>query len=413
MRAGFAQTDITPPPDVDLFGYDFRQERLAPGNDGIHDPIFARALAIAGDQTADGNAAGGGVILLSLDLLLISVPFARRLRAEIARRLGIVSERVIVACTHTHSGPNLDEPELVADLSLALPYTARRITAAGKDGTGQRHAAIVIAQAIEAAERAWGSLAPVTAAAASAAVGLAYDRRVVSADGVRYCWNPHETPELAPLPAADPALTVLCLRRAHGGAPIVVLNHGAHPVVLGKTSRVVSADWPGAALRHLDTHLGGAQGMFVLGACGDTHPWIATQADPAGIEPVGAAAGSLAACLAHAARPGQAQALNAVGRTIHLSGIELDVAAWRIGPAVLVAAPIELFSALGADLRRRCRRPLLLATNANGWTGYWPTRQSFAEGIYEIDFAKAIGRKPGESEALVDALAALIAEIDG
>jgi hypothetical protein len=198
---------------------------------------------------------------------------------------------------------------------------------------------------------------------------------------------------------------VLHLRRATTTRSALLFSLGAHPVCLGKTSRVVSADWPGAARRAIERHLPGCFAAFGLGACGDAHPWIATQDDPAALVPLGEAAGGLAAALAHAARPDSG--LRCVQRTLQLSGCELDLAAWAIGGAVVLAAPVELFQSLAADLRRRIDRPVLLLTNANGWTGYWPARADFTAGGYEVDAAKARGRAPGDGEALIDALADL------
>lgn len=55
----------------------------------------------------------------------------------------------------------------------------------------------------------------------------------------------------------------------------VLVNYGCHPTVLGPENRLISADWPGAAVAILTRALGGgAQGDltwvgFLQGACGD------------------------------------------------------------------------------------------------------------------------------------------------
>jgi hypothetical protein len=250
---------------------------------------------------------------------------------------------------------------------------------------------------------------PARLGAAQSPLGLGYCRRVPTPGGVRLCWNPEESPDLVPGPAGDPALAVLALEQVGSGRRWTLWNHGAHPVCLGKTSRVVSGDWPGLAMAKLEG--ASAAAPFLLGACGDVHPWIATQEDASGMEPLASAAAGLVEALAHAARPAAEGPLAVATRSLDLGGSSLDLAAWRLGPARLVAAPVELFASLGAELRRRLPGVLLLASNANGWTGYWPAEADFAGGGYEIDAARAGGRQPGDGERLVEALVALAQDL--
>lgn len=395
LRAGTAATDITPPADVDLLGYDFRQERLPPGNAGARDALHARALMLsAGDERA---------LLVTLDLCVLSVALARRLRTAAATAAGVAAERVVLACSHTHSGPVLHDPEVADGLQAALPNAS---TAASTSSA--RYTATLPVRIAEVAARAAGLTVPVSAGALEAPLALAYDRRVMTAAGLRPCWNPQEQADLAPRPTADPTCTVLALRQLNGPRQTVLASLGAHPVVLGKTSRVVSADWPGEACRIAEGHLGAhASVLFALGACGDTQPWIATQEDHLAVRTVGATAGGFVALLTQAAPPRLDAALRLASRTVALGGHELDLAAWRIGEALLLAAPVELFAGLAVELRRALPGPLLLCTNANGWTGYWPTRAAFAQGGYEVDAARAWGRQEGDGERLIAALVEL------
>ncbi len=384
--------------DESLLGYDFRQERLAPGNAGEHDPLSASAIALRSGEAA--------ALLVTLDHCVVSLALAQRLRAAAALAAGIPVEAVIVACTHTHSAPLAHDPELAHDLAVALPHVST-------DGgpAEQRVTARLLAATADAAARAAGLLVPVEAASASAPCGLAYRRRVAQGAGVRLCWNPEEQADLAPLPGADPALSVLHLRRGVAGRSALLFNLGAHPVCLGKTSQVVSADWPGAARQAIARHLPGCQPLFALGACGDTHPWIATQDDPADLDILGDAVGGLSVALARSARIGTG--LRTAAETVTIGGCTLPLAAWSVGGAIVLAAPVELFQTLSATLRKQIDRPLLLMTNANGWTGYWPAEADFAAGGYEVEAAAARGRRAGDGEALVEALAVLARRVAG
>jgi hypothetical protein len=367
LRAGFAQVDITPGPDADLIGYEFRQTDLPPGNTGIHDPLFARALVLD-----DGT--GKLAAIVSLDHCILMVPFARQLRRAIAGKLKTATDRVLLSCTHTHSGPFYQRS----------PWLQQRVVAA-------------VAQAA-------GLTYPVTVTAQQAPLGAGYNRRVVTADGLRHCWNPQEFPDLSPGPNPDPTCTVVVLRQTNGPRQFVLWNFGAHPVVLGKTSRVISADWPGRACHLIDEQLPGAHSLFLLGACGDVHPWIATQEEPAQVETVARPIAGLVTLLAQAGKvAGKETGLRIAAKTWR----GLDLAVWNLAGVQLAAAPVELFSELSVQLRQQMPGPLLVATNTNGWTGYWPTRAAFAEGGYEVDGARQMGRKPGDGERLIATLAGL------
>jgi hypothetical protein len=72
-----------------------------------------------------------------------------------------------------------------------------------------------------------------------------------------------------------------------------------------------------------------------------------------------------------------------------------------------MAVPVEMFEELALDLRKRAGGPVFLMTLANGWEEYLPHRAGFDQGGYEVDAARQHGYKPGDGEALVDALLAL------
>lgn len=399
LRAGSAALDLTPDPSVSLLGYDFRQECLPPGNDGVLDRLQTRALALS-----DGRQLA---VLISNDLCILSQAWCRRVRQAVAQALAITPAAVIVANSHTHSGPWLREPELESAVAGVLPHAD---TGASTSDPLRIYAASLEARMVEAARRAAGLLVPVRLVVRQAPLGLGYCRRVSTPQGVRHCWNPQEYPELDPGPAADPTLVVVDLVQTNGPRRFTIVNHGAHPVVLGKTSRQVSADWPGAMLACLRAWLPGCEPTFLLGACGDVHPWIATQGQAAGVATVGRAVAALATLLVEAGGQGLEEApLTCGDLTRRLGPWDLDLTAWRIGPVQLLAAPVELFAELGTRLRRAIPQPLLLTTNANGWAGYWPPAAAFSSDDYETRAARSLGLQAGDGERLIEALLELVA----
>src|SRR6187455_1751253 len=88
MQAGFATAEITPPVGVMLNGFIARVASSA----GVDAPLFARALWLQDEHTQS--------LIVALDVLGLSTSFADELTQELAVRLGLAEERVILCSTH-------------------------------------------------------------------------------------------------------------------------------------------------------------------------------------------------------------------------------------------------------------------------------------------------------------------------
>ncbi|MBR6009703.1 MAG: hypothetical protein IK056_11525, partial [Clostridia bacterium] len=95
LSVGFSRVDITPPLGIPIAGY--YQLRLARQ---VLDPLEASALAVS-----DGSRT---VLIYSVDLLELKNEFCEPIIGFIARELGLPKEHIFIACTHTHTGPQLD-----------------------------------------------------------------------------------------------------------------------------------------------------------------------------------------------------------------------------------------------------------------------------------------------------------------
>src|SRR5262245_53137466 len=93
MLAGFAISDITPPVGSLLNGF---IARLTPSV-GVDAPLAARALWLEDEQSR--------CLIVSLDVLGLSVAFADRVVDALAARVNLREYEVVLASTHTHSGP--------------------------------------------------------------------------------------------------------------------------------------------------------------------------------------------------------------------------------------------------------------------------------------------------------------------
>ena len=93
MKVGFSKVCITPPVGVHLEGY---SARTLPSI-GIHDDLYVSTLVL--------EVKNEQIVLISCDLIGIPVELSRIVKAEIKTLFGIPEGNVLIAATHTHSGP--------------------------------------------------------------------------------------------------------------------------------------------------------------------------------------------------------------------------------------------------------------------------------------------------------------------
>ncbi|MFQ5513882.1 MAG: neutral/alkaline non-lysosomal ceramidase N-terminal domain-containing protein [Myxococcota bacterium] len=225
LLAGAARADITPEPGIELMGYGLRSEPSR----GVHDPLFARALYLA-----PAEEPGSAQLLVSADLCLLTPLQARELRQRIGAESGLPWTQILLACTHTHSGPE-----------TGLGAEARGRPA--PPGIEKTFAGIVRA-ALEAPRRA----RPARVAWARARCAIGRNRRL------------RDGPE-------DSMFRVLRVEAVDGSPLALILHCACHPTVLGHENLEISADWPGVACRLLESETGSVA-LFMLGAHADVDP---------------------------------------------------------------------------------------------------------------------------------------------
>jgi neutral ceramidase len=397
LRAGHSVVDISPRHSCRLMGYPFKGRCFSGDPADVHLPLAARALALRPDDAPP-------LVLVALDLAALPTAYAAAARSRLAGDLSLPIERVVLACTHTHSGPYVEPPpaDPVEGLSEAFLQAER--------GYGE----FLLDRILQGARQACGLTYPVSLEHREFRLELGYGRRAPQPDGkAKICWNPQEWPDRPPQPHPDPVCSLLLLRQTNGSRRYLLWSLGAHATALGKTRARLSADWPGAACRLLEEAAPECHPIFVQGAAGEIHPWVATQEDPRHVVTVGRAAAGAVALAAEATEPWASSSaatagVAAVERRLHVGRVETAVTVWRLGPAHLVAVPVELFASLAARVRARVTGPLLFATVANGWESYLPDETAFQQGGYEADAARSHGWRTGEGERLADEIVRLI-----
>jgi hypothetical protein len=222
LRAGYGETAITPPLGTDLTGFGFYLDRKA---ESVLDNLKVRALYLDDQKTR--------LLLISCDLLGLTVARADRIRSQVGATLGLPARNILLACTHTHSGPATEsmpglgrvDRSYMQNLPRAIVKAAELAAASGEDAE--------FGFETEAAEP------------------IGFNRRRRSFEEI------------------DPWLKVAVFRQKN--SRLFLLNYACHAVTLGPTKEV-SADWPGVLVREIES--GGDRGLFLQGFCGDIDPVV-------------------------------------------------------------------------------------------------------------------------------------------
>lgn len=220
LLAGYGEKTISPPLGTDLTGFGFYLDRRT---NRILDDLKARALFLRNGDRAQ--------VLIVCDLLGFTVRFSDKVRERISRELGIPQANVLLACTHTHSGP---AAQPLAGLGAANPAYVKGLP----DAISQ--AAAMAAAAPQEAEFGYG---------AEGVEPIGYNRR--HRDFVEI----------------DPWLKFAVLKQKE--RKIYVMNYACHAVTLGPT-KDVTADWLGATAAEVEK--AGHRALVFQGFCGDIDP---------------------------------------------------------------------------------------------------------------------------------------------
>jgi neutral ceramidase len=238
LMAGAARAEISPDIPTPLAGYppitvqpggpqDHQGYQGRTGSSlGIADPIHARALAV----TEDGATA----LLITLDVCIVPGDFSKKVRARIAHSFQVPYDSVLVAASHNHSGPDFSgywepvDPSVEARLADAVVGVA-----------GEALLARVPARMGYGAGRL---------------PGVTVNRR-------------------DPQRPVDTTVPVLRVEGSNGACLAVLFGFACHPVTAGAHNRLISAEYPGAAARVVESQLDGAPvALFLNGGAGNINP---------------------------------------------------------------------------------------------------------------------------------------------
>ena len=222
LVAGYGEKIITPPLGVDLTGYGYYLDRRA---ESVLGDLKVRVLFLR--KNADR------IVLISCDLLGLTVEFSDKVRKEIALQQNLAIANVLLACIHTHSGP---ASQSLRGCGAVKPDYLTKLVTLIKEA---------VASAVANQEEAEFSCGVETIEP------IGFNRRNGNFEPI------------------DPLLKFAVFKRRSN--KIYLVNYACHPVTLGPT-KAISADWPGALTHEIEEK--GNHGIFFQGFCGDIDPVV-------------------------------------------------------------------------------------------------------------------------------------------
>jgi hypothetical protein len=449
MKAGFAETDITPELGMEQPGGYGKSYHRA-----LHDPCKVRAVVFDDGKTR--------VALVGIDAIAVHREMVQDARRAIHQRCGIAPEGVLIGASHSHSsGPIFGvRPGQLDD----APPLVQKLGYEKSTCVDPKYYDLCLAQTIEAVCQA-------DAARAEARCGVgtghedkvAFNRRFRMKNGLAHTHPRQGNPDIVePAGPIDPDVGVIGAWDKEGKLLGCVVNYACHATT---SPGGISANW----IYYLEQTIRGAMGedavvVFLQGCCGDV-----TQVD--NLSPyafpererwarfVGGRVGAEAVKVLLSMEPGTLVPLDAkvkawqserripnpervkrcyelvqkdpkeVGATewtfakeIVLLDHELkkqklrevEVQAVQVGPAVFCANQAEAFCQIGLDIKAgspfRFTFPVELA---NGCVGYVPTEEALGPhgGGYETRLTSFSNLEPGAAGKIVEATVELVTQM--
>lgn len=423
LTAGAAQIDITPGLGAHVCGY-FQDRRAT----DILDPLHAKAIVVANGETTLG--------FVICDLIAVPGDVVNAAKAIITERHGVAPENVLIAGTHTHTGPAIVS-------ALGTPT---------EEGYGEW----VTPRIADAFTLAFEHMQPAQMAHASGSCpGEVHNRRWHMKDGTVRMNPGHQNPDaVRPAGPTDPQLGLMLLRTPER-APIAVLgNLSLHYVGVSGNHNVICADYFAAFGRALN-RCAGARFVCPManGTFGDVNNIDATRPPRTSLHPLhqiervgNVVAGEawrawnslreddfrddvpLGAKLTYVNFPARYPTDEelAAARALYESGEKWEDSEWiyarelvllaeeprewmvpihalRIGDLGITGLPGEVFTEIGLDIK--LRSPFAQTMNigiANDTVGYVATDQALEEGGYETRLCRHVRAPRGTAKLWAD-----------
>ena len=437
LTAGVAVTDITPPVGYRMSGY-FR-ERLSTGTSN---PLRAKAVVMR--QGRESAA------MVSCDIIGLSLEVSSRARRLASEKTGIPAANILLAATHSHTGP-------LYFGALRKYFHHRAIAANGSDPYEKvDYSSRLVRRIVKAITQANAAAKPVRLEAGTTEQqGLSFNRRFHMKNGtVRFnpgVLNPDIVRVAGPI---DPEVGIVFFRETNADRNVAAMvNFALHLDTVGGTK--YAADYPFYVEQSLREKYGkDLVLLYGTGTCGDINHIDVTKKERLKTDYIGRTLGetvcSNAESLKSIAEPALAirraivdvplqrfspekvawarENMKKVG-TRELSFLEqveaykilavemrqgrtipLEVQVFRLSRDVaVVGLPGEVFVDLGLAIKQASPFATTLVIElCQDAPGYIPTKKAFAEGSYETVNSRIA---PGGGEKMTEAAIRLLKEL--
>lgn len=233
-QAGVAKVDITPTESVPLAGYSGTRM-----SQRIDHPIWIKALVLR-------DEAGAASVIVTSDLVGLSIKMVDRIAARAFEKHGIPRERLILNYSHNHSCP-------VTEDVLWLYYDLKPDETAARD----RYTEKLYDQYDEVIGKALANVEPAEISFEQGLAGFAVNRRRARPDGRKLGGQvDHDVPVLAV--------------KTGEGVKAIVFGYSCHTTALSGLS--INGDYAGFAQIDLEKSYPGSVALFVQNCGGDANP---------------------------------------------------------------------------------------------------------------------------------------------
>lgn len=271
LSVGAAVADITPAGPYPMSGYYF--ERLS---EGTVDPLHAKAIVLR-----EGDVAAA---IVCCDLIVIATDLTDLVRERVEAATGIPGSHVMLAATHTHTGPDYTK-ELFRFVTGRHP--------AGGAADREPYVPRLVEGIVDAVRRADSAASAAVASAGDARqeTPVSFNRRFLMSDGSVRTWAKADTPgAIRPAGPIDPEIGIVRFDGPDGRARAVLSSFALHLDTVGGTRW--SADFPFFVEREVRDALGGqVVSVFGNGCCGNINHVDPTKAEAAKTGAIGSSLG--------------------------------------------------------------------------------------------------------------------------
>lgn len=235
LRVGAARVDMTPD-----------AAHMPPPFLSVHDPVFVRAIYLENGTSS--------ALLMTVPVGKIRQEVFDAVSREIARRLHVPVENMVISATHVHS----NQADLGAPVSGLSPEQSANLNAYVKH---------VSEAMVQAAGKAKVASQPAELGYGEGKLYLNVNRDAI--DPKTRQWSQEANLDYP----SDKTFAVIEFRKANGGAPIASYsNYAMHANTMFLRGEV-SGDYPEVASRYLeDNYEGGFVALWSSGAAGDQNP---------------------------------------------------------------------------------------------------------------------------------------------